>query len=98
MDMNSLVTGLFKGQTFKTLDKIIIGGTFRLRKIFTMRSCPPASEGYQVDDTAHIDIIPKPCQMSPSLSVLTQVNSFVTHVPHSCPLCGIDSNYNVYYN
>ena len=41
IDMVSVVGELFRGQTFKSLDSILISASCKLRKIFTLKDQPP---------------------------------------------------------
>ena len=81
IDVSSLVMELFKGQSFKTLDSLVIGGTFSLRRIFTTKFCPPAMGNSSQHGVA--EPIPKCCQFPTSVPVVTKVCVCMrcTHVP-----------------
>lgn len=53
LDLVSLISDCFKGQSFRSLDTIILSGVFRLRKIFSMKCQPPDTTGeYGMDNLA----------------------------------------------
>ncbi|KAI9334773.1 hypothetical protein BDR26DRAFT_866747 [Obelidium mucronatum] len=78
-DLLSLVGDTFKGQTFRCLDSIALSGTFRLRKVFTMKLPPPdTTDDYDVYDknitsTLGLDCIPKTLQYGIGIDHVTQV-------------------------
>ena len=75
LDLSSLVSGLFKGQTFKSLEGISIGGSCMLRRLFTLRSCPQATLGSREEGAT--EGIPRACQMpGGSVAVETQVRPY----------------------
>ena len=78
IDCSSLVRDLFKGQSFKTLDRLIIGGTFSLRRIFTTKFRPPTMDDSPQHSVA--EPIPKCCQIPTSVPAVAKV-CVVTYVP-----------------
>ncbi|KAI9011203.1 hypothetical protein BC832DRAFT_590446 [Gaertneriomyces semiglobifer] len=46
IDLISLVSDNFRGHSFRSLDTLQIGGTFRLRKVFTLSKRPPDTTGF----------------------------------------------------
>ncbi|XP_071477950.1 protein CFAP20DC-like [Diadema antillarum] len=83
IDMVSLVGELFRGQTFKSLDTLLISASCKLRKIFTLKDQPPDTTDddvlYNCDPPTNsvrdISSIPKTCQFSSDVLHLTQVLS-----------------------
>lgn len=81
MDLQSLVSETFKGQSFKALENLTISASCRLRKIFTMRVQPFDTTdddeiyGCQNTNSGEIDNIPKAHQIStsPDVQYHTQV-------------------------
>ncbi|XP_077982814.1 protein CFAP20DC-like [Glandiceps talaboti] len=80
LDMISLVSDVFKGQTLKFLDSLTIAANCRLRRVFTMKNQPPdtTDDDEQYDcqtttNTTDIDSIPRTCQFGPDVQHLTQV-------------------------
>lgn len=81
MDLQSLVSETFKGQSFKALENLTISASCRLRKIFTMRVQPFDTTdddeiyGCQNTNNGEIDNIPKAHQIStsPDVQYHTQV-------------------------
>lgn len=73
LDVFSLVKELFKGPSFKTLDCLVIGGTFSLRRIFTTKCRPPSMDG----DFQHgvVESIPKCCQFPTGVPAVTKVGA-----------------------
>lgn len=74
VDVVSMVTGLFKGQSFKSLEGISLGGTCSLRRVFTLRAPPPDTTGHThfMNDDETTEEIPRACQVT-TTSVQTQV-------------------------
>jgi hypothetical protein len=68
VNMHSLVAGLFKTQGLKSLDSIVIGGTFQLRRIFTVKAQPPGSRVPSGDFP--VDHIPKCCTLNGAETVV----------------------------
>ncbi|XP_030828157.1 uncharacterized protein LOC100893930 isoform X1 [Strongylocentrotus purpuratus] len=83
VDMVSLVGEMFRGQTFKSLDTIIISACCKLRKIFTLKDQPPDTtdddESYDctpsTNSAANISSVPKACQFTSDFPHHTQVLS-----------------------
>ena len=74
VDVVSLVTGLFKGQSFKSLEGVCIGGSCSLRRVFTLQSPPPDTTDHTHLDDVTTDEIPQSCQLrSSTISIQTQV-------------------------
>ncbi|XP_071784290.1 protein CFAP20DC-like [Asterias amurensis] len=80
IDLVSLVSEGFRGQTFKTLDGIIICANCHLRKIFTMKTQP--QDDTDDDDlydcnpptnNVEVDSIPRACQFSNDVVCQTQI-------------------------
>ncbi|XP_041459925.1 protein CFAP20DC-like [Lytechinus variegatus] len=83
IDMVSLVGEMFRGQTFKSLDTIIISACCKLRKIFTLKDQP----GDTTDDdelydctpltnsASDISPVPKACQFTSDVPYHTQILS-----------------------
>ena len=69
VNMHSLVAGLFKTQGLKSLDSIVIGGTFQLRRIFTVKAQPPGSRVPSGDFP--VDHIPKCCTLNGAETVVS---------------------------
>ena len=73
------MSGLFKGQVFKSLEGISIGGSCMLRRVFTLKSPPPdtiVEQAYTTDASA-LEEIPRACQMPSGVAAAeTQVNYF----------------------
>ena len=44
VDVGSLVDSLFKGSSFKSLEGVALGGSCRLRRIFTLKTTPTSSD------------------------------------------------------
>ena len=73
-DLDSLVSGLFKGQLFKSLEGVIIGGSCLIRRVFTLKSPPPdTTVESAVTDGPPFDEIPQVYQMLTGVTVQTQV-------------------------
>ncbi|KAJ3021937.1 UNVERIFIED_CONTAM: hypothetical protein HDU68_009392 [Siphonaria sp. JEL0065] len=78
-DLISLVGDSFKGQTFRCLDSIALSGTYRLRKVFTMKLPPPdTTDDYElfnepITSTLGLDCIPKTLQYGIGIDHITQV-------------------------
>ena len=70
VDVGSLVGGLFRGQVFKSLEGVTLGGNCMVRRIFTLRAPPPDTVGGP-DRVEGVEEIPKSCQM-PVAAGLTQ--------------------------
>lgn len=81
MDLQSLISETFKGQSFKALENLTISASCRLRKIFTMKLQPydttDDDEIYSCGNTnsGEMDHIPKALQLStsPDIQFYTQV-------------------------
>ena len=70
VDMESLVSGLFRGQVFKSLEGVSLGGHCMVRRIFTLRASPPDT----VSGQTGVEEIPKVYQMPVAAGVIqTQV-------------------------
>ena len=68
LDLKSIVEGCFKGQSFKTIDSIVICANCKLRKVFTLRSQPKDDFIDNIDmadngDVSLYEEIPKPMQI-----------------------------------
>ncbi len=50
-DLASLISDIWKNQTFKAIDSIAICANCKLRKIFTLKNLPNAEYGLTIDDT-----------------------------------------------
>jgi hypothetical protein len=50
-DLASLISDIWKNQTFKAIDSIAICANCKLRKIFTLKNLPNADYGLTIDDT-----------------------------------------------
>ncbi|KAJ3265563.1 hypothetical protein HK104_006277 [Borealophlyctis nickersoniae] len=76
-DLTSLVSDIFRGQTFRCLNSISLTGTFRLRKVFTMRNRPPDTmdDDFAVDafPRGHVEAIPRNIQYPHGVEWATQV-------------------------
>ena len=76
-DLPSLVSENFNDQVFRSIDSITICGTFRLRKVFTLKKRPPDTSGddyigYEFKNE-EMDVIPKAVQFPIGVEHLTQV-------------------------
>lgn len=83
IDIGSFVSGLFKGQVFKSLEGISIGGSCMLRRVFTLRSPPPDTtvEQMYTTDVSALEEIPRACQMPSGVAAVeTQVNDNTMNV------------------
>ena len=81
VDVGSLVSGLFKGQRFKSLEAISVGGSCMLRRIFTLRGPPPDTVS-PLEETEGVEGIPKAYQMpGASVAVETRVGGFCVQQP-----------------
>ncbi|KAJ3033232.1 hypothetical protein HK097_004931, partial [Rhizophlyctis rosea] len=74
-DLSSLVSDTFRGQSFRCLTNVHLAGTFRLRKIFTLRNRPPDTTGDDLGETAYgyVESLPRTLQFPQGLEYLTQV-------------------------
>ncbi|XP_022107810.1 uncharacterized protein C3orf67 homolog isoform X2 [Acanthaster planci] len=80
IDLVSIVSEAFRGQTYKALDSLIVCASCHLRKIFTMKTQPP--DDTDDDDlydcspptnNTELDGIPKSCQFAADVTCQTQV-------------------------
>ena len=66
--------GVFRGQEFRSLEGIAVGGSCWLRRIFTLKA-PPSDTVNPSQSGEGVEGIPKACQMPPgSVAVETQVS------------------------
>ncbi len=78
IDLGSLVSGLFKAQSYKSLEGVSIGGSCIIRRVFTLKSSPPDTTGTEVSPP--FEEIPRAYQMPTSVATAqTQV-----HVHAAC--------------
>ncbi|KAI8930032.1 hypothetical protein BC831DRAFT_164348 [Entophlyctis helioformis] len=78
LDMVSLVSDNYRGQMFRSLDGISILGTFRLRRVFTLKNQPPDTTGddFQEPITFHynnVEAIPSSLNFPYGVNHMTQV-------------------------
>lgn len=76
IDLVSLVSDLWKGQTFKAVDSVCVTATCQLRKIFSMKR-PPYETAVENDinqnSQTDCDQIPKQCQFANDVQQETQM-------------------------
>lgn len=78
IDLGSLVSGLFKAQSYKSLEGVSIGGSCIIRRVFTLKSSPPDTTGTELSPP--FEEIPRAYQMPTSVATAqTQV-----HVHAAC--------------
>jgi hypothetical protein len=73
IDLASLVSDNFKDQTFKSLDTLSLSGTFRLRKVFTLKHRPYDTTGEDTNHNQPTENIPKVLQFPMGVTSVTQV-------------------------
>ncbi|KAL2913500.1 hypothetical protein HK105_206960 [Polyrhizophydium stewartii] len=78
IDLVSLISDNYKGHAFRSLDGITILGTFRLRRIFTLKQQPPDTTGDDFEeplrfDLRNIETLPKSLDFPLGVTHLTQV-------------------------
>ncbi|KAK3103082.1 hypothetical protein FSP39_016320 [Pinctada imbricata] len=87
LDLVSLVSDLWRGQTFKATESITISANCKLRRVFTMKSQPPDTAGDEEmhgcpsSNVGELDQIPKQCQFATDVSFVTQLIN-VTKIKH----------------
>nr|KAJ3422154.1 hypothetical protein HK105_000938 [Polyrhizophydium stewartii] len=74
----SMISDNYKGHAFRSLDGITILGTFRLRRIFTLKQQPPDTTGDDFEeplrfDLRNIETLPKSLDFPLGVTHLTQV-------------------------
>ena len=76
------MSGLFKGQLFKSLEGMVIGGSCLIRRVFTLKSPPPdTTVEPAVTDGLPFEEIPQVYQMpTGGLTIQTQVDFLSLHV------------------
>ena len=52
--VSDLVKGLFKGVTYKSLEGIALGGSCRLRRIFTLKATPTGLDVLEIPQAYHV--------------------------------------------
>ena len=73
IDLASLVSDNFRDQTFKALDTISLSGTFRLRKVFTLKNRPFDTTGEDANGSQISNHLPKALQFPVGVTSVTQV-------------------------
>ncbi|CAH1783317.1 unnamed protein product [Owenia fusiformis] len=78
-DMVSLVGEMWRGQTYKSTESIIVSANCRIRRLFTMKYQPPDSTDdddiYSCPNTnnTELDSIPRQCQIAQDVAQFIQV-------------------------
>ncbi|KAJ3210901.1 hypothetical protein HDU67_004920 [Dinochytrium kinnereticum] len=76
IDLQFLISETFRGQTFRTLDFIALCGTFRLRKVFTLKNRPCSYDEYDNDlQVTCFEDLPKTLQFGSGVDYATQLLS-----------------------
>ncbi len=84
------MSGLFKAQSYKSLEGVTIGGSCILRRVFTLKSQPPDTTATELTapSSTPLEEIPRACQIPPNMgTVQTQVqcsNTISAHPVHVC--------------
>ena len=76
-DLASLVNETFRNQVFKSLNGLTLCGTYKLRKIFTLKYRPPDSSGGEAFDydyaNRHLESIPRAVSFPIGVENIAQV-------------------------
>ncbi|XP_069141181.1 protein CFAP20DC-like isoform X2 [Argopecten irradians] len=93
IDMVSLVSETWRGQTYKATQSITVSANCKLRRIFTMKIQPPDTAGDEEmygcppSNSGELDQIPKSCQLASDVQQITQLLT-LTKIRHGERLRG----------